>query len=120
MNNMQKWAKTMELLHDVEIPPFNPIPKEIEEKHKLHETTMQKLRKILEVLPLEEDEKDDIEDKVFVRSCATLGLYNYSLDEKGIITHKTSKGRELIRRLRCADKPVPKNYRKSLEFFIKN
>lgn len=107
-------------------PPFNPIPKEIEEKHKLHETTMQKLRKILEVLPLEEDEedeedeKDDIENKVFVRSCATLGLCNYSLDEKGIITHKTSKGKELIRRLRCADKPVPKNYRKSLELFVKN
>ena len=119
MNNMKKWFKTMELLHEVEVAPFNPIPKEIEEKHRLHEATMQKLRKLLEVLPLEEDEKDDIEDKVFVRSCATLGLYSYSLNEKGIITHTTPRGKEFICKLNCADKPVPKNYRKSLELFVK-
>lgn len=119
MSNEEKYFNTMEALHDIEVAPFNPIPKEIEEAHKLHNATMSKIKKLLDILPLDEDEKDEIEDKIFVRSCATLGLYGYFLNEKGFITHKTSKGKELICRLRCADKPVSKNYRKSLELFVK-
>ncbi len=120
MNNLQKWTKSMEMLHNLEVAPFNPMSKESERKHKLHEATMQKLRKLLDSLPLVEDEKDDIEDKIFIRSCATLGLYGYSVTEKGIITHKTAKGKELICKLNCADKPVPKNYRKALEMFVRS
>ena len=117
--NLKKWANTMEMLHSVNVPPFNPISPKVEEAHKLHNATMSKIRKLLDILPLEEDEKDDIEDKIFIRSCAILELYGYSLDEKGVITHKTAKGQELICKLKCADKPVPKNYRKSLELFVK-
>ena len=122
MNNMERWFKAMEWLHDVEVEPFNPhFSQEAYNNALLHKKVMIKARKILDKIPaplLSEDQKDILEDRLFVMSCSILRLYSYSLDRNNCPRHRTDKGQELIGRVGLYGEPIPRNMKQALERFV--
>lgn len=122
MNNMEKWFKTMEYLQEVEVAPFNPnFSQEGYNKALLHKKVMQKARRILVNIPnkyLTEDQKDILEDRLFVISCSVLGLYSYYLDSYNCPWHNTKKGQDLICEVGLFNVPLNKNMKQTLEKFV--
>lgn len=100
MSNLQRWANTLEKLHDIEPAPFNPnYDAEKAKMAELRDKFMYKIRK--ELTKLETKDNEDIlckiEDIFFITMSAVLGLNGYSIvnDE---FTHKTEKGKEYIKK----------------------
>lgn len=105
MTNMEKWADTLDALHDVKVPAFNPNYDEIRaRKMNLQALFMHKIKEKLVKL----DDNDingasgicnDIEDICHVYSCAMNNMYGYSIDDNAEIHHKTEKGEKLIKKV---------------------
>lgn len=96
MTNEEKWANTLEKLHDIKLAPFNPNYNEMTE---LQSKFMRKLRK--ELAKLDDNDIhgasvvcDNIEDLCQVFSCAVANLYSYSI-KGGKIKHPTERGQKL-------------------------
>ena len=96
MTNEEKWANTLEKLHDVEPAPFNTNYNEMAE---LQAKFMRKIKK--ELVKLDDNDIhgasgvcNNIEDLAYVFSCAVTDMYSYSIED-GKITHPTEKGQKL-------------------------
>lgn len=98
MTNEEKWANTLEKLHNIEPAPFNPnYDEEKAEKQRLQEKFMHKIRCTLSHIAAKgctDELLDNIEDLCQVYSCAINNLYNYSIKD-GKIKHKTERGQKL-------------------------
>lgn len=98
MTNEEKWANTMESLHDVEVAPFNPnYDEEKAEKQHLQAEFMYKIRCTLSHIATKgctDELLDNIEDLCQVYSCAVNNIYGYSIKD-GKIKHKTERGQKL-------------------------
>ncbi len=95
-NDLEKWSNTMEALHEVEPPAFNPDYDE--QKAKLVndvERALGKARELVDRLPLTDTEKDRLDDVCFLSVSAVEGLHGYSVKE-GRVVHETSRGMEYI------------------------
>jgi hypothetical protein len=100
MTNEEKWANTLEKLHDIEPAPFNP---DYNEEHaKMAELQAKFMRKIKkELVKLDDNDIhgasgvcNNIEDLAYVFSCAVTDMYSYSI-KGGKITHPTEGGQKL-------------------------
>lgn len=96
MTNEEKWANTLEKLHDIEPAPFNPNYNEMAE---LQAKFMRKIKK--ELAKLDDNNMygtsgtcSNIEDLCHVFSCAMTNMYNYSIED-GKIKHPTERGQKL-------------------------
>lgn len=100
MNNMKRWENTLEKLHDVEVPAFNPNYNEEHAKMaELQEKFMRKIKK--ELVKLDDNDINgasgvcnNIEDLCYVFSCAINNMYGYSIKD-GKIKHPTERGQKL-------------------------
>lgn len=100
MTNEEKWANTLEKLHDIKPDPFNPNYNE--EQAKMAEFQSKFMRKIRKELAKLDDNDihgasgvcNNIEDLCQVFSCAVANLYSYSI-EGGKIKHPTERGQKL-------------------------
>lgn len=100
MTNMEKWASTLEALHDIEPAPFNPNYNE--EHAKMAELRAKFMRKIKKELVKLDDNNingasgicNNIEDLCHVFSCAMVNMYSYSIED-GKIIHPTERGQKL-------------------------
>ena len=97
MTNEEKWANTLEKLHNVEVAPFNPdYNEEYAKMAELQSKFMYKIRK--ELTKLETKDNEDIlckiEDLCYVYSSAINNMYNYSIED-GKIKHTTDRGQKL-------------------------
>lgn len=111
MNNIETWFKMMELLHEIKVAPLNPdFSQEKYDNARLHEKVMIKVRHFLASVPsciIPEEDKDMIEDRMMIVSCAVLGLYSYHLNAGGYPRHSTSRGNDLIRRTGLLQERIP-------------
>ena len=95
-SDLEKWSNTMEALHEVEPPAFNPDYDE--QKAKLVnevERALDKARELVDRLPLTDTEKDRLDDVCFLSVSAVEGLHGYSVKE-GRVVHETARGMEYI------------------------
>lgn len=95
-SDLEKWSNTMEALHEVEPPAFNPDYDE--KKAKLVndvERALGKARELVDRLPLTDTEKDRLDDVCFLSVSAVEGLYGYSVKD-GRVVHETERGQEYI------------------------
>ena len=99
MNNLQRWANTLEKLCNIEPASFNP---NYNEKHaKMAELQAKFMRKIKQELVKLDDNDingvsgvcNNIEDLCHVFSCAMTNMYGYSIED-GEIKHKTERGQK--------------------------
>lgn len=96
MTNEEKWANTLEKLHDVKVSAFNP------NCNKMAELQAKFMRKIKKELAKIDDGNiyghsgtcNNIEDLAYVFSCAVTDMYSYSIED-GKITHPTERGQKL-------------------------
>ena len=94
MTKMEKWANTMELLHEIEPPPFNPdYNEEYAYKCKMQDAFMYNLRQELHKLEDNENEDilDKIEDMVYIYVSALNNNHGYTITN-GTINHNTERG----------------------------
>lgn len=95
-SDLEKWSNTMEDLHEVEPPAFNPYYDE--RKANLVndvECALGKAREIVDRLPLPDTEKDHLDDIIFLSVSAVEGLHGYSVKE-GCVVHETERGIKYI------------------------
>lgn len=100
MTNEERYYNTMEKLHDVEVPAFNPNYDA--EKAKMVELQDKFMRKIKEELVKLYDNDlngntgicNKIEDICYVYSCAINNMYSFNV-ENGKIVHRTERGQKL-------------------------
>lgn len=95
-SDLEKWSNTMEALHEVEPPAFNPDYDE--QKARLVndvERALGKARELVDRLPLTDTEKDRLDDVCFLSVSAVEGLHGYSVKE-GRVVHETARGMEYI------------------------
>ena len=98
MTNMEKWANTMELLHEIQPAPFNPnYDEKVASRMESQEKFMYELRQVLTNLEFSHDYTllDKVEDMVYLYVSAINEFYGYKLED-GKITHKTERGQKLI------------------------
>lgn len=103
MTTMEKYARTMELLHDVKVAPFNPNYDE-KKAHlaELQASFMHALRK--ELIKLDDNDINGasgicnkIEDMAYIFTSAILENNGYYIGgENNTIHHKTERGEQLI------------------------
>ena len=93
MTNEEKWANTLEKLHDVEVNPNCNKMAELQAKF------MRKIKK--ELVKLDDNDIhgasgvcNNIEELAYVFSCAMANMYSYSIED-GKIKHPTERGQKL-------------------------
>lgn len=97
MTNEEKWANTLEKLHDIEPAPFNPNYNEEHSKvAELQAKFMYKIRKELSEIETNDNEEilNKIEDLCYVYTCAIHNMYGYSIKD-GKVKHTTERGQKL-------------------------
>lgn len=96
MNNLQRWANTLEKLCDIEPASFNPNYNEEHAKMaELQDKFMRKIRKELSKIETNDNEEilNKIEDLCYVYTCAINNMYSYSIED-GEIKHPTERGQK--------------------------
>ena len=101
-SNMEKWFNTMEKLHDIEPPAFNPnYNPELEIIDDKITKEVNELISICVKSGIKDDDYiDDMADRLRIRLYAIYHRYNYFIMPNGNISHPYPKGKETIKKIK--------------------